>query len=122
MSQKQDSYTIRSLILTAVISAIVTVVALEVSGKINHWDRADGVPIGDFKAIYIKPGETFRMSPKPSNLHAECDEGYLVIASDNDDEFQGILVDYKKRGVRCSPPEPAASPDTAESPEADGHE
>lgn len=119
MSQKQDSYTIRSLILTAIISAIVTVVALEVSGKINHWNRADGVPIGDFKAIYIEPGETFRMSPKPSNLHAACDNGYLVIASDNDGEFQGILVDYKKRGVRCHLAELTATP---AAPEAADHE
>lgn len=122
MSQKQDSYSIRSLILTAIISVMVTVAALEVSGKINHWEREDGVPIGDFKAIYIEPGETFRMSPKPSNLHAVCDNGYLVIASDNDGEFQGILVDYKKRGVRCTLPELTAAPAAPETPEADNHE
>lgn len=122
MSQKQDSYSIRSLILTAIISAIVTVAALEVSGKINHWDSADGVPIGDFKAIYIEPGETFRMSSKPSNLHAVCDNGYLVIASDNDSEFQGILVDYKKRGVRCLLTTVAPAPEAQDTEEPEVHD
>jgi len=122
MSQKQDSYSIRSLILTAIISVIATVAALEINGKINHWESEDGIPIGDFKAIYIQPGETFRMSPKPSNLHAACDNGYLVIVGDNDAEFQGILVDYKKRGVRCTLPELTAAPAAPETPEADDHE
>ena len=62
--------------------------------------------MGEFTAIHVKPGETFRMSRKPSELHAVCENGYLAIAADVDPSFRGILVDYKNRGVRCIRPSP----------------
>lgn len=102
MSQKEARFTIRSLILTAIGTLIATVVALEISGKIDHSDNKDHVPVGEFEAIHLQPGEPFRMSPKSSELHAVCEQGYLAIAADVDPSFRGVLVDYKNRGVRCS--------------------
>lgn len=102
MSQKEARFTIRSLIVTAISTLIVTVVALEISGKIDHSDNKDHVPVGEFEAIHLQPGEPFRMSPKSSELHAVCEQGYLAIAADVDPSFRGVLVDYKNRGVRCS--------------------
>ncbi|MBQ0746948.1 kinase [Marinobacter sp.] len=113
MSQNEARYTIRSLFVTALATIIGTVLVLEVSGRINHSDNKDHVPVGDFQAVHIKPGETFRMSPKASELHAVCENGYLAVAADVDPSFRGILVDYKNRGVRCyrpSPTAPAAMP------------
>ncbi|SFR52404.1 hypothetical protein SAMN05216203_1124 [Marinobacter daqiaonensis] len=103
MSQNEATYTIRSLIVTAIVSIIATVLVLELSGKIAHPDNKDHMPVGDFQAIHIKPGEDFRMSPKASELHAVCVDGYLAIASDADPDYRGVLVDYKNRGVRCRP-------------------
>ena len=102
MSQSEARFTIRSLIVTAIVTIIVTIVVLEASGRIDHADNKDHVPVGEFEAIHIKPGEEFRMSPKSSELHAVCEQGYLAIAADVDPDFRGILVDYKNRGVRCS--------------------
>lgn len=102
MSQSEARFTIRSLIATAIGTIIVTVVVLEASGRIDHSDNKDHVPVGEFEAIHIKPGEEFRMSPKSSELHAVCEQGFLAIAADVDPDFRGILVDYKNRGVRCS--------------------
>ena len=102
MSQTDAKFTIRSLIVTAVVTLIATVVALEVAGKIDHSDNKDHVPVGEFEAVHIKPDEPFRMSPKASELHAVCEQGFLAIAADADPDFRGILVDYKNRGVRCS--------------------
>jgi len=102
LSQTEARFTIRSLIVTAIGTILVTVLVLEINGKIDHSDNKDHVPVGEFEAIHIKPDEPFRMSPKSSELHAVCEQGYLAIAADVDPSFRGILVDYKNRGVRCS--------------------
>lgn len=102
MSQNEARFTVRSLIATAIGTIIVTVIVLETSGRIDHSDNKDHVPVGEFEAVHITPGEDFRMSPKSSELHAVCEQGYLAIAADTDPDFRGILVDYKNRGVRCS--------------------
>ncbi len=102
MSQSDAKFTVKSLIVTAMATVIVTVVTLEMSGRIDHSNNKDHVPVGEFEAIHIKPGEDFRMSRKSSELHAVCEQGYLAIAADVDPSFRGILVDYKNRGVRCS--------------------
>ncbi|MBU2874851.1 kinase [Marinobacter salexigens] len=108
MSQNEARYTIRSLFVTALVAIVGTVLVLELSGNIKHSDNKDHVPVGDFKAIHITQGETFRMSPKSSELHAVCENGYMAIAADIDPSFRGILVDYKNRGVRCYRPSPTA--------------
>lgn len=102
MSQTDARFTARGLIVTAVAAVLITIAALEFSGKIDHSDNKDHVPVGEFEAVHIKPGEPFRMSPKSSELHAVCEQGFLAIAADVDPSFRGILVDYKNRGVRCS--------------------
>ncbi|MBD3641856.1 MAG: kinase [Marinobacter sp.] len=106
MSQSEARYTVRSLIVTAVVSIVGTILALEASGRIDHSDNKDHVPVGEFEAIHVTPDEPFRMSPKASELHAVCENGYLAIAADVDPSFRGILVDYKNRGVRCVRPSP----------------
>ncbi|WP_372964340.1 kinase [Marinobacter sp.] len=120
MSESENRYSARALILTAIISIIGTVLALEASGRIDHSDNKDNVPVGDFQAIHLKPGEEFRMSRKSSELHAVCEDGFLAIAADVDPSFRGILVDYKNRGVRCSRPSPTAM-DLATKPSAEGN-
>ena len=44
MSQNEARYTVRSLIVTAVVAAIGTVLVLEMSGRINHSENKDGEP------------------------------------------------------------------------------
>lgn len=102
MSQTENRFSIRSLIVTAIGTLIATIMALEISGKIDHSDNKDHVPVGEFEAVQLQPGEPYRMSQKASELHAVCEQGFLAIAADVDPSFRGILVDYKNRGVRCS--------------------
>ncbi len=118
MSQNEARFTVRSLIATGIGTIIVTVIVLEASGRIDHSDNKDHVPVGEFEAVHITPGEEFRMSPKSSELHAVCEQGYLAVAADADPDFRGILVDYKNRGIRCSRgPAPAQN-----QPEPEGQE
>ncbi|WP_449284912.1 kinase [Marinobacter sp. PE14] len=120
MSQNEARYTVRSLIVTALVAAIGTVLVLEMSGRISHSENKDHMPVGDFQAIHVTDDDPFRMSPKASELHAVCENGYLAIAADVDPSFRGILVDYKNRGVRCSRPSPTgpAVPPAPEAPDA----
>ncbi|MDC0661699.1 kinase [Marinobacter sp. SS21] len=102
MSQSERRYSVRTLIAAAFIAMVVTVLTLETSGRIDHSGSKTDVPVGEFKAIHLTPGtDGVRMSPKSSELHAVCEQGYLAIASDVDPAFRAILVDYKNRGVRC---------------------
>jgi hypothetical protein len=121
VSQQDARYTARSLIVTAIVTVLVTIGALEFSGRIDHSNNKDHVPVGEFEAIHLKPGEPFRMSPKSSELHAVCEQGFLAIAADVDPSFRGILVDYKNRGVRCSRgPAPAHDRPVHDNPSKDG--
>jgi hypothetical protein len=117
MSVEEKRYSVRALIITAVVAIIGTVLMLEASGRIDHSDNKDHMPVGEFEAIHIKPGEDFRMSRKSSELHAACVDGYLAIAADVDPSFRGILVDYKNRGVRCVRPSPTDMDPAAPAPE-----
>ena len=105
-SDDERRYTARSLILTAFVVIVGTVLVLQATGRIDHSDNKDHVPVGDFQAIYVEPDEPFRMSNRSSELHAVCEDGYLAIAADVDPSFRGIVVDYKNRGVRCFRPNP----------------
>jgi hypothetical protein len=119
MTQDSKRYSTRSLILTAIIAMVGSVAALEVTGKIDHSDNKENLPIGEFTAIQVTPGEPFNMSSKASELHARCENGYLAIAADIDPSYMGVLVDYKNRGVRCSRPSPTG-PRVPPEPESSG--
>ncbi|MDX5298138.1 MAG: kinase [Gammaproteobacteria bacterium] len=96
------------MILAVAGAMIATVVTLHWHGKLNHTTDKSARPVGEFTAIYLEAGQQHRLSSKASELHAVCEEGFLVIASDGDPLMRGLLVDYKNRGVRCAMPrEPA---------------
>ncbi|WP_111495701.1 kinase [Marinobacter bohaiensis] len=109
MPADERRFSIRALLVVAALSILGTVLALEFSGRIVHSDDKARVPVGEFEAIYVGPREDYRMSPKPSQLHAECHGGYLAVASDTDATLKGVLVDYRNRGIHCNP---APRPDT----------
>lgn len=96
-----DSVSKNTLILSVIGAVIATVTALEFTGKIKHNEAKDELPVSTYQAILIKKGEEHLISRKPSNQTAQCIDGYLFIESDDDVLMQGLIVDYKNRGVRC---------------------
>lgn len=109
MHEGERHYSVRALLITALVAVLGTVLVLESTGRIVHnRDKAE-VPVGEFRAVYVGPREDYRMSPKPAELHAECFDGFLAVGSDTDATLKGLLVDYKNRGIRCQPaPRPAS--------------
>ncbi|KZY38158.1 MULTISPECIES: hypothetical protein [unclassified Oleiphilus] len=101
--EEQDKVKKSTLVIAIFITVFVTFFTLEQNGLIQHNKQKDDYPVAEYKAIFIEKldqGE-YRLSHKPSNQTAVCHQGYLFIQSDKNDGMQGLLVDYKNRGVRC---------------------
>tara|TARA_R110001592_G_scaffold191441_1_gene437672 strand:- start:5619 stop:5984 length:366 start_codon:yes stop_codon:yes gene_type:complete len=104
-NNQEDNISRRTLVIAILASVLVTFFTLEWNGLIQHNDKKDDYPVAEYKAVFIEKQENkqYRLSHKPSNQTAICNGGYLFITSDIDDGMQGLLVDYKNRGVRCIP-------------------
>ncbi len=100
-NNNDDKVSKNILIMSTISAVIITVAALEFTGKIKHNEAKNELPVSSYKAILIKKGEEHLISRKPSNQTAQCIDGYLFIESDDDKFMQGLIVDYKNRGVRC---------------------
>lgn len=107
------SFTERDLkvaIVAAIVAFIVSVVMLDWKGYINHVSNADGAVVEEFKLVLIGEEGDFKVSPKSSNKEAFCADGYLLLRpekSNSDKAVAGLLVDGKKRAIRCSRELPA---------------
>lgn len=111
-SQKStDKVSIRALVLCIFLSIAGTVGILEWQNKIHHPESKDQFDLANYKVVFV-PNEgdgQYRLSPKPSFQTSFCQEGYLFIRNDKDHALQGLLVDYKNRGVKCEQTSAAAA-------------
>ena len=96
-----DSVSKNALIVAVIAAVIGTVALLEVAGKVKHNDAKGDYSVSTYQAILIKKGDEHLISRKPSEQTAQCIDGYLFIQSDSDLTMQGLIVDYKNRGIRC---------------------
>jgi len=103
-------YSVRALMLTGLIAIVGTVLMLDYEGLIRHNHNKQELTVGHFRAIFLSADQGHRLSPKPAHLHAECFQGFVVVASDTDPTMKGLLVDYKNRGISCASAFPAAKP------------
>lgn len=92
-----------ALILGALIGVVATFVFLESRGLIKHNEHKDDYSLSQYQAIFIdtEKKQQYLLSRKPSNQHARCLDGYLFVRSDDNNAMQGLIVDYKNRGVKC---------------------
>lgn len=92
-----------SVIIGAVLGLIGSAIFFESQGLIKHNDNKDDYALSQYQAIFIDQAEHYRLSHKASNQHALCIDGYLFIRSDVNQAMQGLIIDYKNRGVKCQP-------------------
>lgn len=98
-----DTVSMRTLVLAIFLSIAGTIAVLEWQNKIHHPDSQNQLELASYKVVFV-PQEgngQYRLSPKPSFQTSFCQEGYLFIRNDKDNAMQGLLVDYKNRGVKC---------------------
>lgn len=92
-----------ALILGGIVGVVATFVFLESQGLVKHNENKDDYALSQYQAIFIdaESQQQYLLSRKPSNQHARCVDGYLFIRSDDNQAMQGLIVDYKNRGVKC---------------------
>lgn len=99
-----NSVSMPKLILAIILTTIATISVLEWQGLLKHSQHKDDFALSSYQAILIdQQQEDYRLSRKPSGQHARCQQGFLFIQSDLNENMQGLLVDYKNRGVKCTP-------------------
>lgn len=89
------------LILTAIGSVIGTVAVLFYYGYLHVAKPEDALLLADYTMLKTVPGEDYRVSLKPSPQVAECIDGVLVLFDTEQKGLTGVLVDGRKRAVRC---------------------
>ncbi|HEY6611912.1 MAG TPA: hypothetical protein VIZ86_12345 [Pseudomonas sp.] len=96
------------LILTGIGSVAATVALLGYYGYLHIAKPEDALLLADYTMLKTIPGEDYKVSLKPADQVAHCIDGVLVLFDVNQKGLTGVLVDNKKRAVRCILPE--ASP------------
>lgn len=92
-------------ILTAVGTVIGTVAVLSYYGYVHVAKPEDALLLSEFTMLKTVPGEDYKVSLKPAAQVAHCIDGVLVLFDTEQKGLTGVLVDDKKRAVRCVLPD-----------------
>ena len=89
------------LILTGIASVVVTIGALWYYGYLHFAKPEDALLLSDFTMLKTIPGEDYKVSLQPAEQVAHCIDGVLVLFDGRQKGLTGVLVDNRKRAVRC---------------------
>ena len=89
------------LILTAIGSVAATVAVLTYYGYVHIAKPEDALLLSEYTMLKTVPGEDCRISLKPAPQVAQCIDGVLVLFDTEQKGLTGVLVDNRKRAVRC---------------------
>lgn len=95
--------------LTAIGTVAATVAVLGAYGYLHFAKPEDALLLSEFTMLKTVPGEDYRVSLKPASQVAQCIDGVLVLFDTEQKGLSGVLVDNRKRAVRCT--EPLAAPE-----------
>ena len=89
------------LILTAVGSIILTVGTLWYYGYVHFAKPEDALLLQDYTMLKTLPGEDYKVSLEPAPQVAQCVDGVVVLFDTQHKGLSGVLVDNRKRAIRC---------------------
>ncbi len=89
------------LILTAIGSILASVLALWAYGYLHIAKPEDSLLLSEFTMYKTTPGSDYRLGLEPATQVAQCVDGVLVLFDTAQKGLSGVLVDNKKRAVRC---------------------
>ncbi|MGO0692293.1 hypothetical protein [Pseudomonas guariconensis] len=89
------------MILTAVGTIIVTVGTLWYYGYLHFAKPEDALLLQDYTMLKTLPGEDYKVSLDPAPQVAQCVDGVLVLFDTQQKGLTGVLVDNRKRAIRC---------------------
>ncbi|SDH74147.1 hypothetical protein SAMN05216588_10721 [Pseudomonas flavescens] len=90
------------LILTAIGSIAGTVAVLGFYGYLHFAKPEDALLLSEFTMLKTVPGEAYTVSLKPADQVGQCIDGVLVLFDLQQKGLSGVLVDDRKRAVRCN--------------------
>ncbi|HHX33919.1 MAG TPA: hypothetical protein GX719_01420 [Gammaproteobacteria bacterium] len=91
----------RPLIGTAIVSIVSTVAALSYYGYLHIAKPSDALLLAEYTMLKTIPGEDYKVSLKPAEQLAHCMDGIVVLFDTKQKGLTGVLVDDKKRAIRC---------------------
>ncbi|MFB4390886.1 MULTISPECIES: hypothetical protein [unclassified Pseudomonas] len=89
------------LILTGIGSIFVTVGVLWYYGYLHFAKPQDALLLQDYTMLKTIPGEDYKVSLEPAPQVAQCIDGVLVLFDIQQKGLTGVLVDNRKRAIRC---------------------
>lgn len=89
------------LILTAISSILVSVLVLWSYGYLHIAKPEDSLLLSEFTMYKTSPGADYQLGLEPATQVAQCVDGVLVLFDTAQKGLSGVLVDSKKRAVRC---------------------
>ena len=98
------------LIITGICSILGNVGALWYYGYLHFAKPQDALLLAEFTMLKSVPGEDYGINAAPADQIAQCFDGVLVLIDLKQKGLSGVLVDNKKRAIRCNDgdqPEPA---------------
>ncbi len=98
------------LILTGIGSICATVAVLWYYGYLHIAKPQDALLLADFTMLKTVPGEDYKVSLAPADQVAQCVDGVVVMFDLKQKGLSGVLVDNRKRAVRCIPTTDGAEP------------
>ena len=91
----------RPLIGTAVASILGTVAVLSYYGYLHMARPAGALLLAEYTMLKTIPVEYYKAALKPAEQIAQCLDGIVVLFDTQQKGLTGVLVDDKKRAVRC---------------------
>ena len=89
------------LIITGICSILGTVGALWWYGYLHFAKPEDALLLSDFTMLKTVPGEDYKVSLEPAPQVAQCIDGVLVLFDTEQKGLTGVLINNKKKAVRC---------------------
>ncbi|MCP8463488.1 hypothetical protein NK553_05950 [Pseudomonas sp. ZM23] len=90
-----------SYILTVIATIFVSVGALWYYGYLHFAKPEDARLLAEFTMLKSIPGEDVKLALEPADQQAQCVDGVLVMFDMSQKGLTGVLVDSRKRAVRC---------------------
>jgi hypothetical protein len=89
------------LVLTAIGSIFASVIVLWSYGYLHIAKPEDSLLLSEFTMLKTTPGADYRLGLDAAPQVAQCVDGVLVLFDTAQKGLSGVLVDNKKRAVRC---------------------
>lgn len=89
------------LIITGIGSILGTVACLWYYGYLHFAKPEDALLLNDFTMLKTVPGEDYKVSLEPAAEVAQCIDGVLVLFDTEQKGLTGVLINNKKKAVRC---------------------